>query len=210
VDTGTPRRRVGRAERERQILDAAVTVFGERGYQNASMDQVAERVGVTKPVLYTHFGSKHGLLLACIARARAELLEVTSAAAASASTPEEMLRLGTLAFFDYLEREAPAWTLLYSESAVTGEAIEEIRAQQTDFIATLLAAQAPRADRQRLTGWAQVIVGACERLALWRARSGVTSEQATDYLMDLVWTGLAGAADGLASPPERSSDNPPP
>jgi AcrR family transcriptional regulator len=193
VETRPTRRRVGRAERERQILDAAVAVFGERGYQNASMDQVAERVGVTKPVLYTHFGSKHGLLLACIARARAELLEVTSTAAASASTPEEMLRCGTLAFFDYLESRAPEWTVLYSESAVAGEALEEIRAQQTDFIATLLAAQAPHADPQRLTGWANVIVGACERLALWRTRTGVSSEQATEYLMDLAWTGLAGA-----------------
>jgi AcrR family transcriptional regulator len=195
VDTRPVRRRVGRAERERQILDAAIAVFGERGYQSASMDQVAERVGVTKPVLYTHFGSKHGLLLACIARARAELLEVTSAAAASAATPEEMLRRGTLAFFDYLERQAPEWTILYAESAVAGEAIEEIRAQQTDFIATLLAAQAPDTDPQRLTGWAQVIVGACERLALWRARAGITSEEATAYLMDLVWTGLANAAE---------------
>jgi AcrR family transcriptional regulator len=200
VDTRPTRRRVGRAERERQILDAAIAVFGERGYQNASMDQVAERVGVTKPVLYTHFGSKHGLLLACIARARAELLEVTSAAAASASTPEEMLRRGTLAFFDYLQRQAPEWTILYAESAVAGEAIEEIRAQQTDFIATLLAAQAPGTDPQRLTGWAQVIVGACERLALWRARAGVTSEEATGYLMDLVWTGLSGAADTQHNP----------
>jgi AcrR family transcriptional regulator len=195
VDTRAPRRRLGRAERERQILDAAVAVFGERGYQNASMDQVAERVGVTKPVLYTHFGSKHGLLLACIARARAELLEVTSAAASAASTPEEMLRKGTLAFFDYLERQAPEWTILYAESAVAGDAIEEIRAQQTDFIATLLAAAAPDADPQRLAGWANVIVGACERLALWRARTGITSEQATDYLMDLVWTGLGRAAE---------------
>src|SRR5918999_3485659 len=111
VDRRAPRRRVGRAERERQILDAAIAVFGERGYQSASMDQVAERVGVTKPVLYTHFGSKHGLLLACMARARAELLEVTSAAAASASTPGEMLRRGTLAFFTYLERQAPGWAV---------------------------------------------------------------------------------------------------
>jgi AcrR family transcriptional regulator len=202
VDSRTPRRRVGRAERERQILDAAVTVFGERGFQNASMDQVAERVGVTKPVLYTHFGSKDGLLLACIARARAELLEVTSTAAASASTPEEMLRRSTLAFFDYLEAQAPAWTLLYSESTVAGEALEEIRGQQTDFTATLLAGQAPHADPQRLTGWAQVIVGACERLALWRSSADVTSELATEYLMDLVWSGLAGTA----SPPNPTCD----
>lgn len=193
---------MSRAERERQILDAAVAVFGERGYQSASMDVVAERVGVTKPVLYAHFGSKEGLLLACIARARGELLEVITTAAASAHGPEEMLRRGTLAFFEYLERRQPAWTLLHSESTVAGEALEGIRAQQTDFIAALLAAQAPDADPQRLAGWAQVIVGACERLALWRgSERTVTSEQATEFLMDLVWTGLSA----VGSAPAQSS-----
>ena len=203
MEPRTPRRRVSRAERERQILDAAVAVFGERGFQAASMDMVAERVGVTKPVLYAHFGSKDGLLLACIARARAELLEVTTTAAASADRPEEMLRRGTLAFFEYLERREPAWAFLYSEATVAGDALEGIRAQQTDFIAALLAAQAPDADTQRLTGWAQVIVGACERLALWRGSARtVTSEQATEYLMDLVWTGLA-AVGGAAAQSSR-------
>lgn len=188
------RRRVGRAEREQQILDAAVEVFSRLGYAGASMDTVAERVGVTKPVLYTHFGSKEGLLLACIARARAELLEATATAAATARTPEEMLRRGTRAFFDYLDARAPAWTLLYSEAGVAAEALEEVRTQQTDFIAGLLAAQAPDADPARLTGWAQVIVGACERLAVWRGQldpaARVSAEQATEYLMDLVWSGL--------------------
>ncbi|MHA6793133.1 TetR/AcrR family transcriptional regulator [Pseudonocardia bannensis] len=195
METSTPRRRVGRAERERQILDAAVAVFSERGYQNASMDAVAERVGVTKPVVYTHFGSKEGLLLACVARARTDLLEVTAAAAAAAQGSEDMLRQGTKAFFDYLDTQRPAWTLLYSEAAISagaGPALEEIRAQQTDFIAALLATQAPDADPQRLAGWSQVIVGACERLALWRGQDPrVSSEQATEYLMDLAWTGLA-------------------
>lgn len=192
MDTRTPRRRIGRAEREQQILDAALAVFSERGYQNASMDAVAERVGVTKPVLYTHFGSKDGLLLACIGRARAELLEVTTTAAASADRPEEMLRRSTWAFFDHLERREAAWKLLYEESTVAGEALEGIRAQQTDFIAALLATQKPDALPLQLEGWAQVIVGACERLAIWRSSNrGVTSEQATEYLMDLAWTGLA-------------------
>lgn len=187
----TTRRRMSRAERERQILDVAIAVFSERGFRDASMDAVAERAGITKPVLYTHFGSKDGLLLASIARARSELLEVTTAAAAAASGPEDMLRSGTLAFFRYLEDHESAWTLLCSESAVAGEALEGIRAQQSDFTAALLAAQAPGVDAQRLAGWAQVIVGACERLAIWRGTERtVTAEQATDYLMDLVWTGL--------------------
>jgi len=182
--------RVSRAERERQILDAAVAVFTERGYANASMDAVAERVGVTKPVLYTHFGSKEGLLLACVTQARTALLEVTTEAAQDAADPEDMLRRGTLAFFRFLD-ERPAFTLLYSEASIAAEALEEIRAQQTDFIASLLGFADPKADEVRLQGWARVIVGACERLAVWRKQDpSVTPEQATEYLMDLAWHGL--------------------
>lgn len=189
----TVRRRVPRAERERQIVDAAVAVFGERGYAATSMDAVAERVGVTKPVLYAHFGSKEGLLLAAISRARSELLEVVAAAAAGAADPESMLRDGTLAFFTYLDRRAPAWQLFCSEAGVADAALEEIRTQQTDFIAALLAAQVPGTAPERLTGWAQVIVGACERLAVWRGQDeSVTAEQATEYLMEVAWAGLAG------------------
>ncbi|GEL17871.1 TetR/AcrR family transcriptional regulator [Pseudonocardia asaccharolytica] len=195
METRAPRQRVGRAERERQILDAAVAVFSERGYQNASMDAVAKQVGVTKPVLYSHFGSKEGLLLACITQTRTQLLEVTSVAAAAADGPEDMLRRGTKAFFDFLDVQRPAWALLCSESAIsaaTCSALEEIRRQQTDFIAGMLAVQVPDADPHRLIGWANVIVGACERLAVWRGRDPrLTGEQATEYLMDLVWTGLA-------------------
>lgn len=197
--TGTPRRRYTRAERNRQILDAAVAVFAERGYQTASMDAVAARVGVTKPVLYDHFGSKEGLLLGCIARAREELLEVSTRAAATARSPEEMLRSGVLAFFEYLDANSQAWALLYEETALPvgrgADSLEGIRAQQTDFIAALLATHAPDVDSVRAQGWAQVIVGACERLALWRrteAGADVTAAQATGYLMDLVWTGMTG------------------
>jgi len=192
METGTPRRRVARAERERQILDAALAVFAERGYATATMDAVAERVGVTKPVLYTHFGSKEGLLLACVARVRAELLEATSTAAFSADGPEEMLRRGTLAFFRFLDERAPAFTLLHSEASIAAEAVEGIRAQQTDFLAALLGVADPAAPPVTLQGWAQVIVGACERLAIWRRRDPrISAEQATDYLMDLAWRGLA-------------------
>ncbi|HVL85710.1 MAG TPA: TetR/AcrR family transcriptional regulator, partial [Pseudonocardia sp.] len=194
-----PRPRMSRREREQQILDAAVAVFTERGFGSASMDQVAERIGVTKPVLYTHFGSKEGLLLACIARARAELLAAVAAAAGSADTPEEMLRRGTRAFFDFLDAQGPAWTLLYSEAGVASEALEAVRRQQTEFIATLLAAQAPDTEPRRLTGWAQAIVGACERLAVWRCWGDgepISSAEATEYLMDLAWTGLAHPPGG--------------
>ncbi|MGH3746792.1 MAG: helix-turn-helix domain-containing protein, partial [Micromonosporaceae bacterium] len=57
-----------RADRERQMLAVAEQVFAERGYRDASMDEIAGRVGVTKPMLYAYFGSKEGLLLATIVK----------------------------------------------------------------------------------------------------------------------------------------------
>src|SRR5262245_9101334 len=60
---------VPRADREQQILDAAVAGFGERGYAHASMAAIARRAGISKPLVYEYFGSKEGLYLACLRRA---------------------------------------------------------------------------------------------------------------------------------------------
>ena len=60
---------MARADRRDQLLDTAQEVFVERGYGPTSMDDVAEAAGVTKPVLYDHFGSKDGLLAAVVERA---------------------------------------------------------------------------------------------------------------------------------------------
>ena len=64
--TGGRRKRMPRAEREQQILEVAEEVFAGDGYQATSMDDIAQRVGLSKPMLYEYFGSKEGLLLACL------------------------------------------------------------------------------------------------------------------------------------------------
>ena len=68
------RTRMPRAEREAQMLQVAERVFGARGFQAATMDEIAEQVGVTKPLIYDYFGSKEGLFAATIERARHQLL----------------------------------------------------------------------------------------------------------------------------------------
>ncbi len=198
------RRRAGRGAREGQILDAAVAVFTERGVSASSMGAVAERAGLAEPVLHTHFDSPDVLFAACVERAKTELLEATSSAAGLAGSPEGMLRLSALAFFHHVERNPGTWRLLCADPA----ALESIRVQQTDFVAALLAERAPRADPYRLAGWAQVVAGACERLAAWRASvRTVTAEQATDCLMDLVWAGLATVGDGRGTGGGRTPHN---
>jgi AcrR family transcriptional regulator len=184
-----------RADRERQMMSVAEQVFAERGYVAASMDEIAERVGVSKPMLYEYFGSKEGLLVACIRQARAELLRVTSQAAVDAATPEDMLRNGLIAYFQFIRAHSQAWQLLRSEAAVVGPSaageIEAARQQQTDLISgtmALYAAQPPRID---LAQAAEVIVGGCERLALWCERHpGTTPEDAAELVMRMIWFGL--------------------
>ncbi len=204
------RRRVPRAEREEQMLAVAEQVFAERGYQAASMDEIAERVGVSKPMLYEYFGSKDGLLLACVSRARTELLEATRRATSGAATPEEMLGRGLLAFFRFIDAHSRAWLVLLHEALITvgpaAEEIEAIRRQQTDLIATLLAPHFPTATARELDAYAQIIVGACERLAVWRERHpDVTPEEAARHLMDLTWLGLAGLISRHGARPHRET-----
>lgn len=177
------------------MIEIAEEVFAERGYAASSMDEIAERVGVSKPMLYEYFNSKEGLLLACIQQSRAALREVTEQATVGATGAEEALRLGLLAFFVFIRERRQAWSLLRHEMSLIGtpaaDEIEEIRRQQTDLIAALMSGHFDNGDELRAEASAEFVVGACERLAVWCERHDeVTPEMATTYAMDVLWAGL--------------------
>ena len=213
-----PRRtRLSRAEREPLMVDAAEQVFAERGYRAATMDAVAERAGITKPMLYDYFGSKEGLLVACIARARAELLAATERAPATATDPESLFRASVRAFFVFIDSHAAAWSMLLNEAALeAGPAAAEvagIRRQQVELTAARLALLpgAGRLGPAQLEAWADLVVAACERLAVWRTQAAATdgspgaslgTDEAVDLVMAALWPGLdrLGRADGLRNP----------
>jgi AcrR family transcriptional regulator len=188
-----------RAQREEQILLVAEQVFAERGYQATTMEEVAERVGITKPLIYEYFGSKEGLLSACITRARTQLRQATEAswAAVGPDAPlAEVFRAGVRAFFDFIDEHANAFMLIQQEGAVASQAsplIESIRAQQSAATASTLAA-APGLESvppELLEGYAEVIVGACERVAVWRTRRPqVSAADAAELVVATVWGGL--------------------
>ncbi|WP_285576883.1 TetR/AcrR family transcriptional regulator [Actinoallomurus iriomotensis] len=191
----TRRRRMTRAERERQMLDVAEEVFATQGYGAVSMEEIAVRVGLSKPMLYEYFGSKEGLLLATIARARRELRETTERAAAEGETAEDKLYNGYLAYFRFNEAHRRAWLVLLQEPVLSGDAADEIEAtrrQQTDLIVAQMEWLTPDRPRRDLEAYAEIIVGACERLALWRMRNpDVSPEEAARQMMDVTWSGLS-------------------
>ncbi|MET1075893.1 MAG: TetR/AcrR family transcriptional regulator [Umezawaea sp.] len=190
-----------KAERKAQMLDVAEVVFAEQGYLATSMDEIALRVGVSKPMLYEYFGSKEGLLIGCIHRARAELRTKTEQAIVGADGPEDLLRKGLLAFFEFIVEHRRSWALLRQEAAITVpsavEEIEGIRTQQTALIGAVIAGFSPDLEPLEAEAFAEIVVGSCERLALWcERRPEVGPELATDYVMDVVWRGVAGRLAG--------------
>lgn len=186
---------MSRPDRERQMLDEAEEIFAARGYRGTSMEEIAERCGVSKPMLYEYFGSKDGLLLACVARAKAELYETTRAAIARATTPEDMVWRGMLAYFEFMDAHTRSFATLLQEAmavpAATGEALESARRQQSGLITPLLEALAPGAPPRSMAAFTEIIIGGCERLALWRLHHPeVSAAEAARYMTDFTWHGL--------------------
>ena len=184
-----------RAERERQMVEVAEEIFAERGYLATSMDEVAEQVGVSKPMIYEYFGSKEGLFVACIRSARAELLNVTLSSVEGVESAEEALRRGLTAFFEFTDSHRRSWKLMQSEAAVAGPGavaeIEAVRQQQTAVNTTLFASFMPDVPHTELVAYAEMVVGACERLSLWYVqRDDVSAAAAAELVMRLVWFGL--------------------
>ncbi len=205
--TTATKRRMSRDERSRQLLDVAEAMFAERATTAVTMDEIAERAGVTKPVLYDHFGSKSGLLAACIARARLELQRSTEEAVAAGETGADALYRGLHAFFAFVQDHAPTWAVLVAESQLDAEAaaeVERVRTGQAAYLADLLAEGLPDCPPSTAAAYAEIVIGASERLASWWQRHPELSlDDVTSAQMDLTWLGLAARQEGLVWPRRR-------
>src|SRR3954452_25451102 len=105
--------RVPRAVRERQLVELGEELFAERGFAKASMDELARRAGVTKPVIYELFGSKEGLFRACLEGLALRLAESVAEAARAADGPDAGLRAGGLGFLRFASYNRVASEILY-------------------------------------------------------------------------------------------------
>jgi AcrR family transcriptional regulator len=112
---------VPRADREQQILDAAVQGFAESGFAHASMAAIARRAGISKPLIYEYFGSKEGLYLACLRRAGDHLLD--QVVAVQTGTTLERARETLAAMFHALEGRRLDWAVLTDRTLPSGSAV---------------------------------------------------------------------------------------
>jgi AcrR family transcriptional regulator len=187
--------RVPRALRERQILAAAEQLFGEEGYARASMDELARRVGVSKPVIYALVGSKEQLYRRCVEAESEQLAERIAVAAGGEADPAGQVRAGVLAFFRFVEEHQRVWEVLAWDSAPFALEAAQIRHRHTDLVTSLIATSAQRLGAElpprEVEVIAHALIGAIEALSRWaRDHREATPEQLTEWVVELVLPGL--------------------
>jgi AcrR family transcriptional regulator len=121
VGSGANRRgtRMPRDERRGQLLAAASAVFVDRGYHAAGMDEIADRAGVSKPVLYQHFTSKLELYLAVLQRHVDNLVSGVRQALRTTTDNRQRVRAAVQAFFDFIEHDGQGYRLIFENDYVT-------------------------------------------------------------------------------------------
>jgi AcrR family transcriptional regulator len=186
---------VPRPVREQQLLDVAEEQFAAHGYGGASIEVIARLAGVSRPIVYDHFGDKEGVYVACLRRARRELEEMILLATASARTPREMLERGTEAYFEFVERRGQRWTVLFGGIELAGPAAEEVarlRFETVGRIRDLLGAIAPGVDTGTLDAFAHAVSGSSEQVAKWwRANPQFSRAQVVAHQVAFAWTGIS-------------------
>jgi AcrR family transcriptional regulator len=223
-------KRMPRAVREQQMLDAAVQIFGQRGYMAASMDEIAELAGVSKPLVYLYLNSKEDLFTACIRREAGALVEAVRAGVRRDLPADRQLWEGLGAFFTHTGENPDAWSVLHLQARTHGEPfaaeVTAMREEIVAFVTQLILAGArealpqalgcaragryphdPNPPEREVAGLAEALVGAAESLAAWaNATPGVTARQAAATLMNFAWAGLGDLMAGRPwTPPEEQS-----
>ncbi|MFJ3309060.1 TetR/AcrR family transcriptional regulator [Streptomyces sp. NPDC086549] len=210
-------KRMPRAVREQQMLDAAVRTFGQRGYMAASMDEIAELAGVSKPLVYLYLNSKEDLFTACIRREAKALTRAVRDGVAPGLPAERQLWEGLRAFFAHTAEHPDGWSVLHLQARTHGEPfaaeVAAMREELVAFVTQLIVVAAREAHRdpdlpeREVAGLAEALVGAAESLAAWaNATPGVTARQAAATLMNFAWAGLGNLMEGRPWSPPAAGD----
>ncbi|MEU4212819.1 TetR/AcrR family transcriptional regulator [Streptomyces sp. NPDC026206] len=209
-----------REVRERQMLDAAVEVFARRGYNAASMDEIAELAGASKPLVYLYLNSKEELFSACIRREAEALMAAVGAASEPDAPADARLWSGLRAFFAYTAEHPSGWAVLSCQARTHGGpfalVVAELRQQIVALVTRLIAATAATAsagcgappDGHEVSGLAHALVGAAESLACW-ANTGTddvpSAQETAATLMNVAWVGLENLMNGRRWSPDGRS-----
>lgn len=206
----TERVRMSGQERREQLLDVGRRLFAKKGYEAVSVEEIAAKAGVSKPVVYEHFGGKEGLYAVVVDREMGYLLDsITQALAASVSAdervhPRVLLEQAGMALFDFIDRDPDGFRILVRDTPVVRSPNVDQSAARGTF-AGLLVDVAEQVDNLLAgqfkvhglpTRWAplyaQMLVGMVAQTGQWWLDvRKPKKEEVVAHLVNLAWNGLA-------------------
>lgn len=191
--------RLPRSARRAQLLEAALAVFADSGYHAASMDEIAIRASVSKPVLYQHFPGKLDLYLALIDRHTSEVPRLVREALAATNDNAVRVAAALSAFFEFVERDDAAFRLVFESDLIDDPAVKQ-RVRQMDSECASAVAEVIGEDTDLGPEQAQVLGVALVGMAQIVARYWLHEEpasrmprvEAERLVVTLGWRGMAG------------------
>ena len=215
--TGARGTRLPRSARRKQLLRAAQEVFVAQGYHAAAMDDIADRAGVSKPVLYQHFPGKLDLYLALLDQHAASLVKRVRKALASTTDNRQRVQATVGAYFDFVVGEGPdgagAFRLVFESDLrndpAVRERVERMHQECVDALTETIAHDTGyRAEEAALLSVA--LSGLMEVGARWWLATDRTldKDRAMELLVRLTWRGISGAPLSSEQPVALAADEP--
>ncbi|MGE7436867.1 TetR/AcrR family transcriptional regulator [Kitasatospora sp. NPDC001175] len=189
--------RLPRSARREQLLGAAQEVFVAHGYHAAAMDDIADRAGVSKPVLYQHFPGKLELYLALLDKHCDALVEATRQALSATTDNKQRVAATMEAYFNYVSSESGAFRLVFESDLTNEPAVRERVERASDASATLVSkviaedTDLPEAESKLL---AAGVCGLAQITARYWLSQGleIPRDEAVRLVASLAWRGLKG------------------
>jgi len=189
--------RLPRPARRRQLLGAAQEIFVAQGYHAAAMDDIADRAGVSKPVLYQHFPGKLDLYLALLDESARELVAIVRDALSSTTDNKQRVPATFRAFFDYVGTSGEAFRLVF-ESDLSNEPAVRARLEHTmqecaEMVSQFIHSDAGLGDAEaHLLGMALVGMAQVSSRYWLSTDRAIPQDAAEELLSRLAWRGISG------------------
>ena len=196
-DADGARLRMTGPQRREQLLEVGRKLFAEKGFEGTSVEEIAAKAGVSKPVVYEHFGGKEGLYAVVVDREIRTLLDGITDALRAEATSRGLLEAAALALLDYVECSTDGFRIHVRDSPA-GQSTGSFASLISDVasqVEHLLAAEfrSRKLDPKTAPIYAQMLVGMVALTCQWWLDSRKFKKaDVAAHLVNLAWNGLSG------------------
>ncbi|MBE6481630.1 MAG: TetR/AcrR family transcriptional regulator [Actinomyces ruminicola] len=195
------RTRMSASERREQLIAVARTLFAKKGFEATSIEEIANRAKVSKPVVYEHFGGKEGLYAVIVDRELTAIYTTVTQALESSSSASVIVERAALALLTYIEESSDGFRILSSNSFHTPSSgdnhgsdtystlLADVAIQVSGLLATQFSAHG--LDPRTAPLYAQMLVGIVAMPSQWWLENpAMSKEEVAAHMVNLAWNGL--------------------